>query len=84
MWDLVQIHCMVTMWVYIMHSGHLSIDQAFSGSHKEVAYVKGMENPSEASWNCIRWLVGHGYSDGEIEKVIGENVLRVLRTVWAL
>jgi membrane dipeptidase len=65
-------------------SSHLSINQAFSGSHKEVAYVKGMENPSEASWNCIRWLVGHGYSDREIEKVIGENILRVLRTVWVL
>jgi len=27
-------------------------------------------------------LVKHGYSDKEIEKVIGENTLRVLKKVW--
>jgi len=62
-------------------AAHLSIKQAFT-SHKEVPYVKGLENPSEASWNIIRWLVKHGYSDEEIEKVIGGNALRVLKTVW--
>lgn len=60
---------------------HLSIRQAFT-HHEEVEYVKGMENPSEASWNIMRWLVKHGYSDEEIEKVIGGNTLRVLRKVW--
>ncbi len=62
-------------------SGHLSIVEA-TGVHKGVEYVKGMENPSEASWNIIRWLVNHGYSDREIEKVIGENALKVLNKVW--
>ncbi|KYK37885.1 MAG: membrane dipeptidase [Theionarchaea archaeon] len=62
-------------------SGHLSIIEA-TGVHKEVEYVKGMENPSEASWNIIRWLVKHGYSDGEIEKVIGKNALQVLSSIW--
>ncbi len=60
---------------------HLSVKQAFT-AHKEVKYVKGMENPTEASWNIIRWLVKQGYSDSEIEKVIGGNALRVLRKVW--
>jgi len=62
-------------------AAHLSIKQAFT-THKEVEYVKGLENPTEASWNIIRWLVKHGYSDKEIEKVIGGNTLRVLKKVW--
>lgn len=63
-------------------SQQLSIQQAFRGKKvKEVEYVKGLENPSEFS-NIVRWLVKHGYSDQEIEKVIGGNVLRILRKVW--
>jgi len=62
-------------------AAHLSIKQAFT-LHKEVPYVKGLENPSETSWNIIRWLVKHGYSDEDIGKVIGGNTLRVLREVW--
>ena len=60
-------------------AAHLSIKLSTS---KVVPYVKGLENPSEASWNIIRWLVKHGYSDKEIEKVIGGNALRVLKKVW--
>lgn len=63
-------------------AAHLSIKQAFT-THEEVPYVKGMENPTEASWNILRWLTKYGYSDDEIEKVIGGNTLRVLRKVWA-
>lgn len=50
--------------------------------YQEVPYVKGLENPTEASWNILRWLVKHGYTDAEIKKVIGENALRVLKKVW--
>ncbi|MDD3110205.1 MAG: membrane dipeptidase, partial [Eubacteriales bacterium] len=50
--------------------------------YQEVPYVRGLENPTEASINIIRWLVGHGYSDEDIAKVIGSNVLRVLDQVW--
>lgn len=49
----------------------------------EVEYVKGLENPSECFWNISRWLVKHGYSDADIAKVIGGNILRVLEAVWA-
>jgi len=49
---------------------------------KEVEFVKGLENPSETFPNIIRWLVRQGYSDQEIEKVIGGNILRVLKEVW--
>ena len=45
-------------------------------------YVKGMENPNEAIPNAIRWLINHGYSDGEIAKLAGLNAIRVLKKVW--
>jgi membrane dipeptidase len=45
-------------------------------------YVKGLENPTEAWTNIPRWLVANGYSDEEIRKVLGGNVLRVLEEVW--
>jgi len=47
-----------------------------------VDYVKGVENPRESSKNLLRWMVAHGYSDVDIEKVMGGNILRVLRAVW--
>lgn len=70
----------------------LSIDQSHQGQNEqeakspqfeEVAYVKGIENPIEASYNILRWLVKHGYSDEDIAKVTGKNILRVLRDAWA-
>jgi membrane dipeptidase len=51
-------------------------------SFEEVEYVKGIENPTEASHNILRWLVKHDYSEEDIAKVVGGNVLRVLRDVW--
>ena len=48
-----------------------------------VPYVEGLENPTEASHNILRWLVRAGYSDEDIARVMGGNVLRVLRDVWA-
>jgi membrane dipeptidase len=44
-------------------------------------YVKGLENPNEFV-NIARWMIKHGYSDGEIAKIIGLNALRVLEKVW--
>ncbi|MBN2047709.1 MAG: membrane dipeptidase [Anaerolineaceae bacterium] len=53
-----------------------------SESYQKVPFVRGLENPTEASWNIIRWLVKHGYSDEDIERVIGGNVLRALKQIW--
>ena len=47
-----------------------------------VDYVKGLENPTEASHNVIRWLVKHAYSDEDIAKVAGGNIMRALREIW--
>ena len=48
----------------------------------EVEYVKGLENPTEASKNILRWLVKNSYSDQDIKKVLGENIIRVLKKIW--
>ena len=50
--------------------------------YDEVPYVKGLENPTEGSYNLVRWLVKHGYNDEDIVKVMGGNTLRVLEEVW--
>jgi membrane dipeptidase len=50
--------------------------------YPRVEHVEGLENPTEVSHNIVRWLVKHGYSDEDIAKVVGDNVLRLLRDVW--
>ncbi len=47
-----------------------------------VEYVDGIENPAEAFPNIVRWLVKHDYSDEDIAKVVGGNIMRVLDEVW--
>lgn len=49
---------------------------------KPGAYVRGMENPTECSKNILRYLIAKQYSHHDIQKVIGGNMLRVLRQVW--
>lgn len=58
----------------VLHPGDLKYDR--------VAFVDGMENPSENFFNITGWLVKHGYSDIDIRAVLGGNVLRLLSEVW--
>jgi membrane dipeptidase len=61
----------------------LSIGKSHSGeAFDESPYVKGIENPTEAMSNIVKWLVRHGYSDRDIAKVTGGNVMRVLNEIW--
>lgn len=63
----------------------LSIKQAHGSlDFEEVEYVAGIENPTEGLKNCVRWMVAHGYSDQDIAKATGGNIMRVLKQVWAL
>lgn len=73
-----------------VYSAALSIDASQkSGDPKppaegfeKVQYVRGIENPTEASKNILRWLVKHDYTDEQIAKVLGGNTLRVLEEAW--
>ena len=49
---------------------------------ERVPYVDGLENPTENFHNIAAWLVRDGFTDEEIAKVLGGNVLRALRTIW--
>jgi membrane dipeptidase len=49
---------------------------------RELKYVRGMENPSECLQNVCRWMIKHGYSDTEIQKIIGLNGLKLVKKVW--
>lgn len=64
-------------------SRHLGLAQATQGpSFTPVEYVAGIDNPTENFFNIVGWLVGHGYSDEDIVKVVGGNIMRVLEQVW--
>jgi membrane dipeptidase len=61
----------------------LSIKSAHgTAAFEEVEFVDGVENPAEEFPNIVRWLVKHNYSDADIRKVLGENIMRVLKEVW--
>lgn len=62
----------------------LSIGASRGGlEYPKVEFVDGLESPAEAFPNIVRWLVKHGYSDDDIGKAVGGNVMRVLKEVWA-
>ena len=61
---------------------HTSGQESTSPEYERVEYVKGVENATEASKNILRWLVKHEYSEEDIAKVLGGNILRVLDEVW--
>jgi membrane dipeptidase len=64
-------------------AANLGVHTAHSGpSYPEVAYVAGLENPTECFFNIVGWLVKHGYSDEDIVKVTGGNIVRALKNSW--
>jgi len=60
----------------------LSLGATRGPAFDPVAYVDGLENPTENFANIIGWLVQHGFDDGSIRAVIGGNVYRALQAVW--
>ncbi len=51
--------------------------------YERVPYVDGLENPSENFHNIAAWLVRDGFTDEEITKVLGGNIMRALEDIWA-
>jgi membrane dipeptidase len=60
----------------------LSLGASRGPDFDPVAYVDGMENPTENFANICGWLVRHGYDDETIRAVIGGNIYRALQAVW--
>jgi membrane dipeptidase len=61
----------------------LRIGSAMRGpAFDPVAYVDGLENPTENFANITGWLVSHGYRDDEIRAVLGGNIYRALQSTW--
>lgn len=68
-----------------MHRVYSQLPGAWPASgpeHETVAYVEGLENPTENFHNIAAWLVHHGFEDDDIVKVLGGNVIRALRDIW--
>ncbi|WP_234978344.1 dipeptidase [Bacillus tuaregi] len=59
----------------------LSLSESHGEHFEESSYVKGLENPTEATKNMIRWMIKHGYPFQDIQKIIGGNALRVLKDI---
>jgi membrane dipeptidase len=51
-------------------------------SFEKVAYVDGLENPTENFTNIAEWLVHQGFSDVDIAAVLGGNIMRALKDIW--
>jgi membrane dipeptidase len=49
---------------------------------ERVAYVDGLENPTENFANITGWLVKNRFSDDDIAAVLGRNIYRALTSVW--
>jgi membrane dipeptidase len=64
-------------------AGNLGLAQAHQGpAFTPVEYVAGLDNPTENFYNIVGWLVKRGFSDTDIAKVSGGNIMRVLDQVW--
>jgi membrane dipeptidase len=64
-------------------AGMLGIGAATRGpAFERVAYVDGLENPTENFPNICGWLVGHGFDDDTVRAVLGGNIYRALRSIW--
>jgi membrane dipeptidase len=64
--------------------GHLlKVADMKSPAYEKVAYVDGLENPTENFVNISRWLVHQGFSDADIVSVMGGNIMRALEVIWS-
>jgi membrane dipeptidase len=63
--------------------GHLLSLAALRGpAFDPVEYVAGLENPTENFGNICDWLVANGFSDADIQAVLGGNICRALAAAW--
>jgi len=59
----------------------LSLSESHGEHFEESSYVIGLENPTEATKNMMKWMITQNYSIHDIQKIIGGNALRVLQDI---
>nr|WP_295971914.1 membrane dipeptidase [uncultured Bacillus sp.] len=59
----------------------LSLSESHGERFEESAFVRGLENPTEATKNMVRWMIKSNYKTQDIQKIIGGNALRVLQDI---
>jgi membrane dipeptidase len=57
----------------------MSLSESHGENFEESSYVIGLENPTEAMKNMMKWMIKHNYKMLDIQKIIGDNALRVLK-----
>ena len=63
--------------------GHLLGLSASRGpAFEPVAYVDGLENPTENFANICGWLVQRGFDDEAAQAVLGGNIYRAMQSIW--
>jgi membrane dipeptidase len=75
-----------------LYGDHVGLHSAFAAlissaganaaPHERVQYVDGLENPTENFHNIAAWLVHNGFSDDDMVKVLGGNIVRALDQIW--
>lgn len=55
---------------------------ALASDHKKRYAVVGTETVQTVKKNLLKELVGRGYSDGEITKILSGNFLRIFEKIW--
>ena len=68
--------------LHTVFAGLLGLGTRTGPAHEKVAYVDGLENPTENFTNIATWLVKEGFSDHEIRAVLGGNIMRALAAIW--
>ncbi|WP_394237173.1 dipeptidase [Niallia oryzisoli] len=59
----------------------LSLSESHGEHFEESSCVIGLENPTEATKNMMKWMITQNYSIHDIQKIIGGNALRVLQDI---
>lgn len=59
----------------------LSLSESHGEHFEESTYVIGLENPTEAMKNMIKWMIKQNYKVHDIQKIVGGNALRVLKSI---
>ena len=68
--------------LHTVFAGLLNLGTRTGPAHEKVAYVDGLENPTENFANICTWLVKEGFSDDDIRAVLGGNILHALAAIW--